>query len=84
MLPITGYPFGPGGYGNLALRRLLRIKTKDAATASKAPPRGEMDTMEDGGGGRFGLSAHMSVWKYIVEFVVEVGLNCLPQPAVVK
>ena len=63
MFPITGYPFGPGGYGNLAFRRLLWIRANEAAMASNAPPRGEMDTMEDGGGGLLGLRVHMFFLK---------------------
>lgn len=47
--PITGYPFGPGGYGGLAFRRLLYTKNNEAAAASKTPLRGEAKNMEGGG-----------------------------------
>lgn len=51
ILPITGYPFGPGGYSDLAFRRFLYNKTNEATTASDTPPRREMGNMEDGGKG---------------------------------
>jgi hypothetical protein len=40
MLPMRGYPFGPGGYGGrLLFRRHFKSKTKDAAAQSEAAYR---------------------------------------------
>jgi hypothetical protein len=40
MLPMRGYPFGPGGYGGrLLFRRHFKSKNKDAATQSEAAYR---------------------------------------------
>ena len=40
MLPMRGYPFGPGGYGGrLLVRRHFKSKTKDAAAQTEAAYR---------------------------------------------
>jgi len=40
MLPMKGYPFGPGGYGGLLLLfRHFQTRAKGAATQSKAASR---------------------------------------------
>ena len=49
-LPITGYPLGPGGYGNLEFRRLLYTRNNETETVSEAAQRGDMDSMGDAEG----------------------------------
>jgi hypothetical protein len=45
--PSRGYPLGPGGYGNLELRRLILRRIKETATAREIPSRGDTESMGD-------------------------------------
>jgi len=49
MLPMRGYPFGPGGYGGLLLFFChFQIRTKDAAAQSEATSRASLLAMSRG------------------------------------
>jgi len=57
MLPISGYPFGPGGYGGLLFFCHFQIRVKDAAAQSDAASRVSLSTISRGerlNYGRFG------------------------------
>jgi len=48
MLPMRGYPFGPGGYGGLLFFCHFQIRANDAAAQSDAASRASLLIMSRG------------------------------------
>jgi len=48
MLPMRGYPFGPGGYGGLLLACHFQIRANDATVQNDAASRASLLIMSGG------------------------------------